>query len=464
MEPAQIIASVNQRNTELENQVYQVLSKLQETQYQLFEARTLNGIYEYQLQAQSSQTIMANETIVNLNHHIYCLQSNIACVQNRLEQEQQAYQQATAFFHHRTAAENWSRIQWRQGAVSLNTGAKSLHQSAVTKTNAGVTNDEPTTELIKKIKEMKSSALLREVQHNELKRAFRSDKERLEEINHQLVTTNNKLRLEAKNSMRAGRTVQKEKQRLEKLGNTAHMARELEEVEKQLSKTIGEMERLQSKHQAALAKAEEFRLKAEYHKEKDKSSMQVVTKLKKEVRDLQNAEREKGYLADIKSLKAEQEQLILRNAQLEKEIVGKERIATDSLPRTVEQTKIAKEAKKEVASYKGHAIAQTKLPLESLSKTSLELSRTIVTGVLRLLKDRNNLDKATPADEEIKQYLMEQQQAIVDHASAVQSNLVKVSDVIKAIYNRLLEEIVAINVDDFIQYVHSLYNTLEESS
>ncbi|EMD65807.1 hypothetical protein COCSADRAFT_159419 [Bipolaris sorokiniana ND90Pr] len=464
MKPAQIIASVNQRNTELENQVYQVLSKLQETQHQLFEARTLNGIYEYQLQAQSSQAIMANETIVNLNHYIYCLQSNIAYVQNRLEQEQQAYQQATAFFHHRTAAENWSRVQWRQGAVSLNTGAKSLHQSAVTKTNAGVTNDEPTTELIKKIKEMKSSALLKEVQHNELKRAFRSDKERLEKINHQLVTTNNKLRSEAKNSMRAVRTVQKEKQRLEKLGNTADMARELKEVEKNLSKTIGEMERLRSEHQAALAKAEEFRLQAEHHKEKDKNSMQVVTKLKKEVRDLQNAERDKGYLADIKSLKAEQEQLILRNAQLEKEIVDKERIATDSLPRTVEQTKIAKEAKKEVAIYKGHAIAQTKLPLEGLSKTSLELSRTIVIGVLRLLKDLNNPDKATPADREIEQYLMEQQQAIVDHASAVQSNVVKVSDVIKAIYDRLLEEMVATNVDDFIQYVRSLYNTLEESS
>ncbi|KAF5852435.1 hypothetical protein GGP41_007873 [Bipolaris sorokiniana] len=210
MEPAQIIASVNQRNTELENQIHQILGKLQETQHQLFEARTLNGIYEYQLQTQTSQIIVANETIVNLNHHIYCLQSNIAYAQNQLEQEQQAYQRTTAFFHHRTTAENWSRIQWNQSAVSLIPGAKSLHQSVVTKTNAGVTSDEPTTELIEKIKEMKSSALLREVQHNELKRALISDKERLEEINHQLVTTNNKLRLEAKNSMRAVRTVQKE--------------------------------------------------------------------------------------------------------------------------------------------------------------------------------------------------------------------------------------------------------------
>lgn len=108
MEPAQIIESVNRENAELQNQKHQLLANLQETEDQLSKARTLNDTYQYEVQAQAFQMYVANETITNLNHHIYFLQSYIGRVKQQSDQAMRACRDATEYYEREIAAGRWS--------------------------------------------------------------------------------------------------------------------------------------------------------------------------------------------------------------------------------------------------------------------------------------------------------------------------------------------------------------------
>lgn len=253
MEPAEIIASVNRENTELQNQNHRLRSKVQEIQDQISQARTLNNMFQHTFQAQAFEICTVTETINNLHHHIYFLQSYIAYVEHQSDQAMLACRQTTEYYEREIAAGRWSGHQWSQEAANLSSSARNLHHSAFANFEASNTSDEQKKDLIQKIMEIESTVLLKEIQKNNLKHALEDNKARLkkvcitsskmiearDELNRKLAETNVVLRSKTGKNAHALSKARKEKESLQrKIQDAEGELQKCRETEEQLNKAI----------------------------------------------------------------------------------------------------------------------------------------------------------------------------------------------------------------------------------
>jgi len=102
-----------------------------------------------------------------------------------------------------------------------------------------------------------------------------------------------------------------------------------------------------------------------------------------------------------------------------------------------EQTRIIDKAKKEVAVYKGHALATTYSLLVSLLRNNLEVATGIIYHIFKRLKDIDSEEKATRAIHSINGYLKRQSKTIEDHTTNVMSSSAKVQELIENLQTRL---------------------------
>ncbi|KAI1676400.1 hypothetical protein KJE20_14030 [Pyrenophora tritici-repentis] len=401
MEPAEIIASVNRENTNLQNQNHELLSKIQEIQEQLSEACTLNNIFQYTFQAQAFEICTATEKINNLHHYIYFLQSYIAHVEHQSDQAMLACRQTTEYYEREIAAGSWTGHRWSQEATKLSSSAKDLHHSAFANFKASNTSDEQKEDLIQKIMEIESTVLLKEIQKNNLKQALEDNRARLKKVcitssavietrnnlNRKLAETNVILRSKAGKSAHALIMAKKEKKGLQKkIEDTEKELQQCRDIEEQLNKAIEREVQLERECQLSLAEAENLRMSNGFYKREDANQTQTITSLKRLVANLQNTERNEGFIKTIANREADIAQLIANQTRLEDEIRKQESIVTKALAKMREQVEITKEAKKEVATYRGHALATAHSLLVSLSHTKFEVAMEIVNEVFQSLK------------------------------------------------------------------------------
>ncbi|KAJ6192164.1 hypothetical protein J3E72DRAFT_434844 [Bipolaris maydis] len=437
MEAREIIASANQQNTELQNQNYRLLGKVQEAQAQLSEAHTLNNMFQHTFQAQAFEIYTATEMINNLHHHINFLLSYIAHIEHQSEQAMLACRQATEYYEREIAAGSWSGHQWSQEAAKLSSSARNLHHSAFANFEASNTSDEQKKDVIQKFMEIEHTISLKEIQKNSLKQALEDNRARLkkvcitssemietrDDLNRKLAETNVVLRLKAGKSAHALRKAKDERKSLQKkIKNAEEELQKCRETEEQLNKAIEREAKLEHECQLSLAKAEDLRISNDFYKREDADQTQTISSLRRMVANLQNTERNKGFTKTIADHKAEIVQLIADRTRLEDKIQKQEIIVTKSLAKMKEQVEITKEAKKEVATYKGHALATTHSLLSSLSRTNLEVAKEIVVQVFKLLKDLDSKKKATQAIHTINGYLERQSKAVEDYTTNVISS------------------------------------------
>ncbi|KAJ5028963.1 hypothetical protein J3E73DRAFT_408089 [Bipolaris maydis] len=459
MEPAQIIESVNRENAELQNQKHQLLANLQETEDQLSKARTLNDTYQYEVQAQAFQMYVANETITNLNHHIYFLQSYIGRVKQQSDQAMRACRDATD-----------------QEAANLSSSARNLHHNAFANFKASNTSDEQKKDLIQKIMEIESTVLLKEIEKNHLKHTLEENRTRLKQVcntsskmietrndlNRKLAETNVVLRSKAGKNARALRMAKKEKESLQKkIEDAEEELQKCRETEEQLNEAIEKEVQLQRECQLSLAEVENLRMSNDFYKHEDANQTQAITSLKRLVTNLQKTERKEGYTKTIANYKADIGRLVAKQAQLEDEIQKQKCIVTKSLAKMMEQVEITKEAKKEAAAYRGHALATTHSLLVSLSHTKFEVAIKIVDNVFERLKDIDSKEKATRAIHTINGYLERQSKTVEDYTANVMSNSTKVQELIRDLQSCIPKEARPGDLVNFIEYVRGLQHKLE---
>ncbi|EUC27711.1 hypothetical protein COCCADRAFT_30864 [Bipolaris zeicola 26-R-13] len=476
MEPAEIIASVNRENTELQNQNDRLLGKIKEIQTQLSEAHTLNNMFQHTFQAQAFEIYTAAETINNLHHHIDFLQSYLAHVEHQSEQAMLACRQTTEYYEREIAAGSWSRHQWSQEAANLSSSARDLHHSAFANFKASNTSDEQKKDLIQKIMEIESTILLKEIEKNNLKHTLEDNRARLKkvcitsskmietrnELNRKLAETNVMLRSKAGKSAHALRIAEKEKESLQKkIEDAGEELQKCREIEEQLNKAIERELQLQRECQLSLAEVENFRMSNDFYKHEDANQTQAITSLKRLVANLQKTERKEGYTKIIANYKADIGRLVANQTQLEEEIQKQKCIVTKSLAKMMEQVEITKEAKKEAAAYRGHALATTHSLLVSLSHTKFEVAIKIVDNVFERLKDIDSKEKATRAIHTINGYLERQSKTIDDYTANVISSSAEVRELIRDLQNQTPKEAKPHELKDFIAYVRGLQHRLE---
>ncbi|EOA85924.1 hypothetical protein ACJQWK_02581 [Exserohilum turcicum] len=476
MEPAEIIASVNRENAELKNQNQRLLGQVQETQDQLFEARSLNNIFQHTFQAQAIEICSATETINNLHHYNYFLQSYIARVEQESEQAKLACRQTTEYYEREIAAGSWSGHQWSQEAANLSSSTRDLHHNALNNFKASNTSDEQKKDLIQKIMEIKSTVLLKEIQNNNLKHALEDHRARLKQIcirsstmietrndlNRKLAETNIVLCSKAGKNARALSMAKREKGGLQKkIKDAEEELQKCRETEKQLNEAIKREMQLQHECQLSLAEAEDLRISNDFYKREDANQTQTISSLKRLVANLQKTERDEGYTKTIAKHEAEIAQLVANQARLRDEIRKQQEITTKALEMMKEQKKIANEATKEVATYKGHALALKHSLLVSLSHTKFEVAIKIVDNVFQELKDINSKEKAKWAIHSIIGYLEQQSKTVEDYTTNVASNSAEVQELIEDLQGQTPKEARPDELDGFIGYVRGLQHRLE---
>jgi hypothetical protein len=470
MEPAEIIASVNQENAELH-------AKTQQMEQQLFEMHTLNNAMNIMYQNQAFEIYRAVETVDGLHQHIHFLETYIACIERRSDQGMLACQQTAEFFERENAAEIWSSQQWSQEAAHLSIGTRNIQKAVLTKIEGRQSSEEQTRQLLEKIAKIESNILLKEVQNNELKHILQKKKDRLEkakittaalvtardDLNRTLITTNARLRFKVGRNTRTLDKVQNEKTGLEKkLADAEASLHEHRETEAQLHEAIEKEEKLQNECQVALAEAESLRQTTEFYMREDSTQVKTISSLQREVAILQDAERKSGYGRTINELKMEIARLKLHQAQLEDEVQKKDIIVTKSLTKMVEQAEIAREKKKEAAVTKGHALGMTRALLDSLSQTKTNLAIDVAETVFVMLKDIDSKERSIEAMDKIKGYLARQGNEIFTFAQSVASNGAEVQDLIKDLQQKMPMQVTPKEVDCFIAYVHGLVCTLKD--
>ncbi|KAH5618564.1 hypothetical protein HBI23_246760 [Parastagonospora nodorum] len=156
MEPAEIIASVNHENAELQAKVHKM-------EQQLSDLHNLNNASKAMFHGQNFEMYTAFETINSLHQHIHFLQSYIAHVEQQSEHGMLACQTTAKFFEHELAAERWSSRQWYKEAASLSSGIKDLQNTVLTKIESSQPTEEQTRQLMEKITEIESNILQKEI-------------------------------------------------------------------------------------------------------------------------------------------------------------------------------------------------------------------------------------------------------------------------------------------------------------
>ncbi|KAF5844302.1 hypothetical protein GGP41_004527 [Bipolaris sorokiniana] len=437
MEPAEIIASVNRENAELQNQSHQLLGELQETQDQL---------------------------------------SKAPHVEHQSDQAMRACKETTEYYEREIAAGRWSNHQWSQEAANLSSSARNLHHSAFTNFKASNTSDEQKKDLIQKMMEIESIVLLKEIEKNNLKQTLEDNRARLKEVcitssktietrndlNRKLAETNVVLRSKEGESARALHMAKNEKKSLQKkIKNAEEELQKCREIEEQLNKAIEREVQLERECQRSLAKAEDLRTSNDFYKRQDANQTQTISSLKRLIANLQKTERNEGYTKTIATHKAEIAQLIANEVRLKGEVQKHQRIAAKALEKMKEQIEIANEAKKEVATYKGHALAAKHSLLVSLSHTKFEVAIEIVNNVFKGLKDKGSEEKAKQAIHSINGYLEQQSKTVKDYTMNVMSNSAEVRGIIQDLQGHTPKEARPDEFGSFIDYVRGLQHALE---
>ncbi|KAJ6280872.1 hypothetical protein J3E71DRAFT_362279 [Bipolaris maydis] len=466
MELAEIIASVNRENTELQNQNLQLLGKLQETQDQLSQVLTLNDTFQNIFQAQACEIFAANESITTLNHYIYFLQN----------QAMRACRQTTEYYEREIAAGSWSGHQWSQEAAHLSSSARNLHHNAFANFKASNTSDEQKKDLIQRIMEIESTVMLKEIEKNHLKHTLEENRARLKQVcntsskmietrndlNRKLAETNVVLRSKAGKNAHALRMAKMERESLQKkIEDAEEELQKCRETEEQLNKAIEREVQLQHECQLSLAEIENLRISNDFYKHEDANQTQAIASLKRLVANLQKTERKEGYTKTIANYKADIGRLVANKTQLEDEIRKQKSIATNSLAKMMEQVEITKEVKKEAATYKGHALATTHSLLVSLSHTKSEVAIKIVDTVFEGLKDIDCKEKATRAIHTINGYLERQSKTVEDYTANVMSSSAEVQELIEDLQNQTPKEARPDELKGFIGYVRGLQHKLK---
>ncbi|EUC40882.1 hypothetical protein COCMIDRAFT_30250 [Bipolaris oryzae ATCC 44560] len=424
MEPAEIIASVNRENTELQNQNHRLLSKIQEIQDQLSEAP--------HVEHQSDQAMLA-------------------C------------RQTTEYYEREIAAGSWSGHRWSQEAANLSSSAKDLHHSAFANFKASNISDEQKKDLIQKIMEIESTHALEDNRARLKKVCIISSAiiETRNDLNRKLAETNVMLRSKAGKSAHALSMARKEKSTLQKkIEDTEEELKKCRETEEQLSKAIKREVQLERECQLSLAEAEGLRISNDFYKREDADQTQTISSLKRLVANLQSTERNEGFTKTIANHKADIERLVANQTRLEDEIRKQQSIATKALEKMKEQIEITKKAKKEVAVYKGHALATTHSLLVSLSRNKFEVATEIVDDVFKRLKDIDSKEKATRAIHSINGYLERQSKTIEDYTANVMSSSAEVQELIGDLQNQTPKEARPDELKGFIGYVRGLQHRL----
>ncbi|KAI1676298.1 hypothetical protein KJE20_14130, partial [Pyrenophora tritici-repentis] len=337
--------------------------------------------------------------------------------------------------------------------------AKDLHHSAFANFKASNTSDEQKEDLIQKIMEIESTVLLKEIQKNNLKQALEDNRARLKKVcitssavietrnnlNRKLAETNVILRSKAGKSAHALIMAKKEKKGLQKkIEDTEKELQQCRDIEEQLNKAIEREVQLERECQLSLAEAENLRMSNGFYKP-----------------NLQNTERNEGFIKTIANREADIAQLIANQTRLEDEIRKQESIVTKALAKMREQVEITKEAKKEVATYRGHALATAHSLLVSLSHTKFEVAMEIVNEVFQSLKGISSKKKATQAIHTINGYLERQSKTVEDYVTNVMSNSTEVQELIVDLQGQTPKEARPDELDGFIGYVRGLQHRLE---
>ncbi|KAF1346345.1 hypothetical protein EJ07DRAFT_185716 [Lizonia empirigonia] len=444
MEPADIIASVNRENAEL--------------------------------QAKAFEIYKATESINGLHQHIHFLQSYIAHIENQSKQGMLACQQTAKFFERENAAELWSNHQWSQEAANLSTATTDLQKAVLTKIEKSQPSDKQTQQLMDKITDIESNILFKEIQNNDLKHTLREKKDRPKEVqiattamiaarddlNRKLNAANKTLQSKVGSKARTLNRVKNEKDHLEKeLANAEAVLAGQEETKVQLQEVIRREERLQIKYQAALAEAENLRLSTDFYRREDSNQVKVITSLQREVAALQNAERQSGYTKIMNEQKAEIAQLVSNQARLEGELRRNKHIVDQSLTKMVEQVCLTNEAKKEAARNRGHALGIAHSLLDSLAQTKMDFAKNVVDTVYAMLKSLDSEQKAKEAIAQIEGYLVRQDSVICSFAANVASNGGEVQNLITDLLKKTPKQPMPKEIKEFISYVRGLQVTLE---
>ncbi|KAH5618562.1 hypothetical protein HBI23_246750 [Parastagonospora nodorum] len=283
-----------------------------------------------------------------------------------------------------------------------------------------------------------------------------------DDLHRKLVKTNDTLRSKAGRNARTLNMVKKDKDRLEK--ELAEAEKDLAKYEKtrvQLHQTIQSEENLQCKYQTALAKAEDQRLSTDFYKREDSNQVKVILGLQRKVAALQDTEQKSGYTKIIHDQKAEIAQLILSQDGLKRELQKSERIAKQSLASMVEQASRVKQARKEAAVSKGHALGTASWLLDSLSNTKTVFAKNVVDAVFAFLKDLDSRQKARDAIAQIEGYLSQQGNIVYEFAKSVASNGGEVQGVIGDLQQRLPKQPIPEDLKEYISYVRGLQSKLE---
>ncbi|KAJ6284228.1 hypothetical protein J3E71DRAFT_377810 [Bipolaris maydis] len=178
------------------------------------------------------------------------------------------------------------------------------------------------------------------------------------------------------------------------------------------------------------------------------------SKVGKNARALRMAKKEKESLqkkiedAEEELQKCRETEDLKRLAQLEDEIQK-------------QKFEITKEAKKEAAAYRGHALATTHSLLVSLSHTKFEVAIKIVDNVFERLKDIDSKEKATRAIHTINGYLERQSKTVEDYTANVMSNSTEVQELIRDLQSCIPKEARPGDLVNFIEYVRGLQHKLE---
>ncbi|KAL1591531.1 hypothetical protein SLS60_011923 [Paraconiothyrium brasiliense] len=467
MDPAQIIASVNKENLELQKANDRLVDEIEE----LRKLRD-DGLYRFNtaFQAQTYDLLAAMSFIDNLRDENCFLQSYLAHTESQSEQALWASHQTAKFFE-RALVEDITKLH--QEAENLSPEACALHQAVLKKIEAGRGSEKQTRQ---KIAEIESNIILKEIQHNDLKYELNKNKGYLKEVkesttamiqarddlNSKLARANDALRAKAGKRSHADR---KEQTRLkEELANAEASLRDHKYRLKELEGAIASEEKLQVEVQLALAEAESARLAIDYYKSSDNRNSKTITSLKNEVEALKLAKKNSDSSQKIKDQEAEIESLHTLVERLREELKTMERLFNDSMKKTTEQARIAEEALREVKMHKGQALAMAQSLPDGLSKRKWKLALQILDGCWHSLKDLDSQRKAERAVAWIKGFLSEQHESMVNYMEEVRNNGEKIREMIENMLKQIPKKVTPDTTTKLMEYVRALREDVEKRS
>lgn len=467
MDPAQIIASVNKENLELQNSNARLVDEIEELRMQRDD-----GLYRFSaaFQAQTYELFVARSSIDNLRAENGFLQNYLAHTERQSQQALSASQQTAKFFE-RALAEDSTRLN--QEAENLSPEAYALHQAFLKKLEASRESEEQTRQKIAKIE---SNIMLKEIQHNDLKYELKKSKGHLKEVkksttamikarddlNTKLVRANDALRAQAGKRSYANRKKQALLQ--EDLKNTERSLRDHRVRLKKLEGAVDREEKLEEEAKLALIKAEEARLSSDFYKKSDDRNTKVITSLQNEVKALKLAEKSSDSLQKIKELEAEVESHKTLVGRKQKEVEKMERLFNESMEKTKEQARIAEEAKREVGMHKGQALAMAQSLPNGLSKRKWELALRILDGCWNSLKDLDNKSKAEGAFAWIKGFLSEQNETMVNYMDEVRSNGEQIREMIENVLEQIPKKVTPDTTKKLLDHVRALREDVTKRS